>query len=240
VTPRADRAVVMAAGVAIRLRPISDRWAKPVLPIDGRPVLATLLRELAGAGIVRVWLVTGHLSGQVEALAGDGSPFGLEIVTVHQPRPDGSADALSRAFAAGAAPPLLLTAADTVFAPGAVHGFTRAWAASGADGAIAARESGGPPHTTQMRVEDGRILRIRDAEGQVTAAPLMGLGEAVVREVPVVCKQPFRAPYEVADAFQRAIDAGRHIAAIPTGATRDLTNPLDLVEQNFPYLQGLM
>ena len=43
-------AVVMAAGEGSRLRPLTERWAKPILPIDGRPVLATLLRELERAG----------------------------------------------------------------------------------------------------------------------------------------------------------------------------------------------
>ena len=229
----------MAAGEGSRLRPLTERWAKPVLPIDGRPVVATLLRELAAAGVERVWLVTGQLAEQVEALAGDGSAFGVEIVTVRQPQPDGSADALTRALAAGAEPPLLLSAADTVFAPGAPGDFARAWERSGAEGAIAVRRSGGPAHTTHLRVEDGRILRIRDPEGQMTAAPLMGLREAVLRELPAVCRPPFKPPYEVADAFQRAIDGGAIVAAIQTGATRDLTNPLDLVEENFPYLRGL-
>jgi NDP-sugar pyrophosphorylase family protein len=232
-------AVIMAAGEGTRLRPLTERWAKPVLPIDGRPVLATLLRELAAAGVRRVWLVTGHLARQVEALAGDGAAFGLEIVTVAQPIAKGSAEALARALAAGAAPPFLLAAADTVFPPGAVGDFARTWEAGGADGAIAAR-AGGPSHTTRLVVEDGRILRIRDREGRLTAAPLMGLQEAVVRELPAVCRPPFKAPFEVADAFQRAIDAGATVAAIPTGATRDLTNPLDLVEENFPYLRGLV
>jgi glucose-1-phosphate thymidylyltransferase len=232
-------AVVMAAGEGSRLRPLTERWAKPVLPIDGRPVLATLLHELTAAGIQRVWLVTGHLAEQVEALAGDGSAFGLTVSSVRQPRPDGSADALARALAAGAEPPLLLSAADTVFAAGALDDFTRAWEESGADGAIAARRSGGPAHTTRLRVEDGRILRIRDPEGQLTAAPLMGLREAVLGELSAVCSPPFKPPYEVADAFQRAIDGGAAVAAIETGATRDLTNPLDLVEENFPYLRGL-
>ena len=42
-------AVVMAAGEGTRLRPLTERWPKPLLPIDGRPVLATLLCELAAA-----------------------------------------------------------------------------------------------------------------------------------------------------------------------------------------------
>ena len=40
----------MAAGEGRRLRPLTERWPKPVLPIDGRPVIGTLLRELAAAG----------------------------------------------------------------------------------------------------------------------------------------------------------------------------------------------
>ena len=43
----------MAAGLGSRLRPLTDHFAKPVLPIDGRPVLASLLRELAAAGLTR-------------------------------------------------------------------------------------------------------------------------------------------------------------------------------------------
>ena len=42
----------MAAGRGPALRPLTERWPKPVLPIDGRPVIATLLRELAAAGFV--------------------------------------------------------------------------------------------------------------------------------------------------------------------------------------------
>ena len=75
----------MAAGEGRRLRPVTEQWPKPVLPIDGRPVLAVLLRELAAADVGRVWLVTGHLAEQVEELAGDGSAFGVEIRFVRQP-----------------------------------------------------------------------------------------------------------------------------------------------------------
>ena len=44
-------------------------------------------------------------------------------------------------------------------------------------------------------------------------------------------------PFELAHAFQEAIDAGERVAAIEIGKTRDLTDPLDLVEENFPYLR---
>src|ERR1041385_358458 len=98
----------MAAGEGTRLRPLTERWPKPVLPIDGRPVLATLLRELAAAGGLRVCVVTGHLAEQVEELAGDGSGFGLDVRFARQPGVLGSADTVRRSLAAGLEPPLLV------------------------------------------------------------------------------------------------------------------------------------
>jgi GTP:adenosylcobinamide-phosphate guanylyltransferase len=124
----------MAAGEGTRLRPLTESWPKPVLPIDGRPVIATLLRDLAAAGIEQVVVVTGHLAEQVEALVGDGSGFGLQARFVRQPGVLGSADTVQRALADGLEPPFLVTGADTVFEAGAVARFVAATA--GADGAV--------------------------------------------------------------------------------------------------------
>jgi GTP:adenosylcobinamide-phosphate guanylyltransferase len=126
----------MAAGEGSRLRPLTERWPKPILPIDGRPVIATLLRELRAAGIERVVVVTGHLAEQVEALLGDGAAFGLDVSFVRQPGVLGSADAVRRAALEA---PFLACAADTVFEPGAIGRFLAA--AAGADGA---RSTTGP------------------------------------------------------------------------------------------------
>jgi dTDP-glucose pyrophosphorylase len=236
-------AVVMAAGEGTRLRPLTECWAKPVLPIDGRPVIATLLRDLAGAGVTRVWLVTGHFAEQVERVAA-GEAFGLDVRAVRQPRPDGSADAVRRALDAGAEPPLLLTAADTVYGRGAVESLARAFtesgAAGGAAGAIAVRRQPGRPRGTRIAVKDGRVARVvaPESSDDLTAAPLMAFGEAIAHEIPIVCEPPFQPPYEVAAAFQRRIDAGDRVLAVETGTTRDLTDPLDLVRENFPYLRG--
>jgi hypothetical protein len=48
---------------------------------------------------------------------------------------------------------------------------------------------------------------------------------------------PGKAPYELQDVFRNAADAGAEVSAIQVGRTRDLTDPADLVRENFPYLQ---
>jgi NDP-sugar pyrophosphorylase family protein len=230
-------AVVMAAGEGTRLRPLTQHWAKPVLPIDGRPVIATLLRELASAGCERVTVVTGHLAEQVERLLGDGSAFGIGVDFVRQPRPDGSADAVALALEAGASVPCLVTAADTVYTVGDVGRFAEVFAESGADSALALRSDPppSPPHRYGVGTEDGRVVRVRDtSEGNLlAAAPLWVLGPLTARHLRVDAP-----PYELASSYQRAIDEGAAVAAIEIGPTRDLTYPLDLVRRNFPYLNA--
>jgi NDP-sugar pyrophosphorylase family protein len=230
-------AVVMAAGEGSRLRPLTERWPKPLLPIDGRAVIATLLRELAAAGIQRAFVVTGHLAEQVERLVGDGTGFGLEVRFVRQPGVLGSADTVLRSLAAGAEPPLLVTAADTVYSPGDVGRFRDGFAASGAAGAIAGRRDPPPVpgHRDGLRVVNGLVERLVDDDpaNGLGSAPLWALGPALIP----LLNGLSGPPYQLADVFKRALEAKLAIAGIEIGKTRDLTYPVDLVKENFPYLE---
>jgi NDP-sugar pyrophosphorylase family protein len=222
----------MAAGEGSRLRPLTERWPKPVLPIDGRPVIATVLRELARAGCEVAIVVTGHLAEQVEELVGNGSAFGLEVRLVRQPGVLGSADAVQRGVASGAEPPFLVSAADTVYSRGDVARFVEAFARSSAAGAIAVRRE--PGGRQPVRVTGGLVEKLLDddASNPLSAAPLWAFGPDLVPLLDGLSGPP----YEIADAVERALAAGLPIAGIEIGATRDLTGPVDLVVENFPYL----
>ena len=232
----------MAAGEGRRLRPLTERWPKPILPIDGRPVIATLLRELAAAGFESVTIVAGHLAEQVEGFLEDGSGFGLRVRYARQPEAIGSADAVARALAAGARPPLLVLAADTVFAPGTVRDACERWLRSGASGGLAVREVplAELPERSSVRAEGGRLVSVveKPAPGTVTSglagAPLWFLDEELCGWLGALPGPP----YELATLAQRALDAGKEIAAIEVGPTRDITRPEDVVRENFPYLSG--
>jgi CTP:molybdopterin cytidylyltransferase MocA len=215
-------AIVMAAGEGRRLRPITERWPKPVLPIDGRPVVVTLLHELAESGCERAWVVTGHLAEQVEELV-TGSEPRLEVHFVRQPEPLGSADAVARALAAGAEVPCLVSAADTVYAPGDV-----ARLMGSAQAAVAWRTA---PPGAAVEIEDGRVRRV-PGTGEHFAAPLWVLTSQVAAHLEGLPGPPF----ELAGAFQRAIEAGTTVLGVEIGPTRDLTVPADLVRHNFLYL----
>jgi dTDP-glucose pyrophosphorylase len=228
-------AVVMAAGEGQRLRPLTERWPKAVLPIDGRPVIATLLRELVAAGFDAAMIVTGHLGAQIQGLVGDGSAFGLAVRYARQPEPLGSADAVSRALEAGAQPPLLVSAADTVFRSGDLARAAEDWTASGTAGGLGVRAARDGPEPTPVRVEEGRVVVLGEGdENGLAAAPLWFLDGGLAESLASLTGPPF----ELAEAFDRALEAGREIAALELGPTRDLTRPTDVILRNFPYLWG--
>src|SRR6266545_5409981 len=220
----------MAAGEGTRLRPLTDHWPKPVLPIDGRPVVATLVRALRSSGCEHVTVVTGYLAEQVEVLLGDGAAFGISIAYVRQPQPDGSADAVRRALAGGARAPVLVAAADTLFARGTFEAFVKAW--SGAAGAVAARR-GQPPGGGKPGL-DPRLVRAHTNGRELTSVPLWGVG---VKLIPFLEDLP-GPPFELADAFGRALDAGVEVRGIVVAGTRDLTHPVDVIRENFSYLSN--
>jgi MurNAc alpha-1-phosphate uridylyltransferase len=212
----------MAAGEGRRLRPITERWPKPILPIEGRAVVATLVRQLQAEGIGPITVVTGHLAEQVEDLL-----EGFDVRFARQPEPDGSADAVRRALEAGAGLPSLVCAADTLFRPGDMARVATAEAA----GAVAYRADA---TKARIAIENGLVRQVvaPDQSLPFSSAPVWLLTEEIgLEDLP-------GPPFELSAAFQRAIDAGTRVAAVEIGPTRDLTDPTDLVRENFPYLGG--
>jgi NDP-sugar pyrophosphorylase family protein len=73
------RAMILAAGLGTRLRPLTNRLPKPLVPVAGRPVIEYALMLLRAAGIRDIIINLHHLGDQVQALLGDGAAFGLHI-----------------------------------------------------------------------------------------------------------------------------------------------------------------
>jgi NDP-sugar pyrophosphorylase family protein len=72
-------ALVLTAGLATRLRPLSYLRAKAVLPVAGEPLVSRMLRALTAAGVTRAVLNLHHLPQTITAEVGDGSALGLTV-----------------------------------------------------------------------------------------------------------------------------------------------------------------
>jgi len=88
------KAVILAAGVGTRLRPLTDACPKPVLPIAGRPLLARTLDWLRAQGVGEVALNLHHLPDRVRDCLGDGAAWGMRLRYSYEPVLLGTAGAV--------------------------------------------------------------------------------------------------------------------------------------------------
>ena len=87
-------AVIMAGGFGTRLRPLTDDLPKPMLPLDGKPLLERLVEQLRTTGVHRVQLTTHYKRHLIEDYFGNGDDYGVQINYVHEDQPLGTAGAL--------------------------------------------------------------------------------------------------------------------------------------------------
>lgn len=106
------RAMVLAAGVGERMRPLTNYLPKPLLPIANRPVMAHILTHLARHGFTEV---LANLYYQAEAIAdyfGDGSDYGVRLTYSFEEKLWGSAGSVKRNQEFFGDEPFLLIGAD--------------------------------------------------------------------------------------------------------------------------------
>ena len=78
------KALIFAAGLGERMRPLTDRTPKPLLPVAGKPLIEWHLEKLAACGIGDVVINTSWLAEQFPAALGDGARWGLRIRYSHE------------------------------------------------------------------------------------------------------------------------------------------------------------
>lgn len=73
------KAMILSAGYGKRLRPLTDRIPKPLVPVGGKPLIVHHLEKLAKAGFREIVINLGHLGSKIPEALGDGSSMGLDI-----------------------------------------------------------------------------------------------------------------------------------------------------------------
>ena len=91
------KAVLLAAGLGTRLRPLTYTTPKPLLPLDGTPIIDHQLRYLASQGILEVVINLHHLGDKIRQHVGDGSRFGLKVGYSEEPTILGTGGGIKKA-----------------------------------------------------------------------------------------------------------------------------------------------
>jgi NDP-mannose synthase len=91
------RAVILAGGLGMRLRPYTAILPKPLVPVGDRPILEHILRRLSACGVTEVDLCIGHLGELIQVYFSQGTslPPGLELRWHWEDEPLGTAGAVA-------------------------------------------------------------------------------------------------------------------------------------------------
>jgi mannose-1-phosphate guanylyltransferase len=110
------RAMVMAAGLGTRLRPLTYEVPKPMVPVANRPVMELLLRLCAAQGFGEVVANLHWFPETIESRFGDGSELGLELTYIHEPELTGTAGGVraAREFLTAEEGPFVVMAGDAL------------------------------------------------------------------------------------------------------------------------------
>ena len=88
-------AVIQAGGKGTRLSALTqDKFPKPMLPLNGKPMLQWQIENLRQYGFTDLVIIIGHLGDKIQEYFGDGSGFGVHITYIEEKEPLGSAGSL--------------------------------------------------------------------------------------------------------------------------------------------------
>ena len=228
---RVRAAMLLAAGLGTRMRPLTDHTAKPLLPLGGRPLMDHALDRLAAAGVERV-VINTHW--QAELVARHLERRGGSPATVLRTETDllDTGGAVAAALADGALgdEPFFVVNGDSFWLDGPTPALDRIAAslAPGLDGVLLVHR------TFQVHSEAGKgdfaldswgVLR-RRREREIVPYVYAGVQlatRALFADAPI-------GPFSANLAWDRAIEAGRLRAVVHDGLWFHLSRPHDLSE----------
>ena len=92
-----DTAIILAGGLGTRLRPLTEKTPKPLLPIKNQPMIEHIIRNMKHYGVKNVILSVGYKADLIKDYFGDGSAFGLNISYSIETKPLGTGGAIKQA-----------------------------------------------------------------------------------------------------------------------------------------------
>lgn len=106
------KAMILAAGLGTRMRPLTDHLPKPLLEVGGKPLIVWHVENLVRAGITELVINHAWLGDKLEAALGDGSAFGARIAWSREGEPLETAGGLVQALPLLGSDPFLVVNGD--------------------------------------------------------------------------------------------------------------------------------
>jgi mannose-1-phosphate guanylyltransferase len=219
------KAMVLAAGLGMRLRPLTLRRAKPSLPVMNRPLLHWTLRRLKAAGVTDVVINVHYRPASVRQAVEVASVSGLRVSFSHERRILGTGGGPRRAREFFGDAPFLLVNGDVMFDFDLRHLVER-YRRSGARAALGLLPNPDPrrygPVVADAR---GRILSLAGLPRPARGRPWLFTGIHVL-DPRLLDRLPAGPSDSVRDLYAPLVAEGETLVGVPLeGAWYDLGSP---------------
>lgn len=159
--------IILAGGLATRLRPITEKIPKALVEVNGRPFLDYKIRLLAANGVTRAVLSVAYRGEMIEEYLGDGSRYGISVSYSHDgPMYLGTAGAIRKAM--HLLGPAFFTLYGDSYLTAPFADVERTFTESGKQALMTVYRNEGLFDTSNVEFADGRILTY-DKKARTTA-----------------------------------------------------------------------
>ncbi|GGK95134.1 glucose-1-phosphate thymidylyltransferase [Deinococcus radiotolerans] len=235
------KAIIPAAGLGTRLRPLTYTRPKPVLRVAGRPIIGHAIQTLVQAGITEIGIVVSDITRSEIQHAIEGTP-GASVTLINQHEQLGLGHAVLTARDWVGQDDFCVYLGDNLFEHGAAP-FIRAFLHDRPSALIALVEVPDPTAFGVAQLDGTRITRLiekpKDPSSNLAVAGLYCFTPDIFDMLDGMPPSA-RGEYEITDGIQRLIDAGLHVQGQAVqGWWKDTGRPADLLDANRLLLEQL-
>ncbi len=229
------KAVILAAGKGTRMKNITKTIPKPMVEIDGKPMLEHIIGFVRNAGITEIGLVVGYKKKIVVDHFGDGSAFGVSVTYIEQVEQNGTGAALGLAknFAGGNS--VFFSFGDVMTTPDNYRAMTDMYRDSGCDVLMGLNTVDDPYRGAAVYLDDDKnvVNIIEKPEKGTSTTNLNNAGLMVlppnIFDYTVRLTPSSRGEYELTDVFGMIRADGKGVKGFElTGYWKDVGTPEDL------------
>ena len=192
------KGIILAAGLGIRLRPLTNVIEKSLLPVGHYPMILHSIYKLKHAGITDI-LVVINRGSSITNLLGDGEEFGVEMTYKVQNKPLGAAHALSLAEHFCAGDNCIVLLADNIFED-ELAPYINSYKGYGAK--VLLKEVPDPQRFGVVELKDGKVISIEEKPA-VPKSNLVTTGVYIydkqVFDIIRILQPSIRGEYEITD-----------------------------------------
>ena len=233
---RPTQAVILAGGKGARLKGLSSKLPKPLIEIAGRTVLDHVRQSLADVGVERVLIVVSHFAEQIEAHLKNHPVLHQESLTVWQPVPQGTGQAVKLAVPELGPGPMWIIYSDVILAPSGYERMIEQFTSGLYDVMLGVVNTDDPCNRASVFLNDNEFVEnvvARPGKGEcMTGWGSTGIYIAQQSLVPHVEQlvPSARGEYELSTAINQLIEAGGEVKAhLFEESWADIVEPKDIV-----------